>query len=278
MNLLLGHYEVCDFWLGTHHPHWLWTPGYEEVPLFVSRRTLSRYKTLKPKLSETKYIIDSGGFSELDSTGEWSIDDGQLAREVRRYSSEIGEPEYAAPRDYMCEPHILRNTGLTIAEHQRRTVESVINLRCTAPEVDWLPVLQGWKPDDYLRHVELYDKCGIDLVREPLVGLGSVCRRQNTRPVEELIKRLSREGIRLHGFGFKLEGLARVGKYLESADSMAWSFDARMNKRPLPGCPHKSCANCRKYALQWRERVVKLLDDLKTAPEQGDLFAEELAA
>lgn len=278
MFLFHDHHEVCDFWLGTHHPHWLWTPGYEEVPLFVSRNSLRRYKRLKPKLPETTYIVDSGGFSELDSAGDWSITDEDLACEVRRYAAEIGAPEYAAPRDWMCEPHILANTGLTVAEHQRRTVESVMNLRNLAPEIDWLPVLQGWRPDDYLRHIELYERCGIDLVREPLVGLGSVCRRQNTRPVEELIRELTGEGLRLHGFGFKLEGLARVGRYLESADSMAWSFAAR-HKPPLSGCTHKSCANCRKYALLWRERVVGLLDELKSAPEQGELFtAEERAA
>jgi len=42
---------------------------------------------------------------------------------------------------------------------------------------------------------------------------------------------------------------------LTSADSMAWSFWARYDA-PLEGCTHQSCANCRIYALQWREKVV----------------------
>ncbi len=43
---------------------------------------------------------------------------------------------------------------------------------------------------------------------------------------------------------------------LTSADSMAWSVDAR-RKPPLPGCTrHKNCANCPRYALRWRRQVL----------------------
>ncbi|HYU84194.1 MAG TPA: hypothetical protein VEK80_05265, partial [Kribbellaceae bacterium] len=51
-------------------------------------------------------------------------------------------------------------------------------------------------------------------------------------------------------------GLARYGDLLTSADSMAWSIDAR-RKPHLPGCTgHKNCANCLRYALRWRGRVL----------------------
>jgi hypothetical protein len=57
------------------------------------------------------------------------------------------------------------------------------------------------------------------------------------------------------GFGVKKSGLASYGVHLASADSLAWSFNARRN-RPLPGCTHKSCANCLRYALRWREEIL----------------------
>lgn len=38
---------------------------------------------------------------------------------------------------------------------------------------------------------------------------------------------LASEGLRLHGLGFKLKGLASAVQYLASADSLAWSYAAR---------------------------------------------------
>jgi hypothetical protein len=61
----------------------------------------------------------------------------------------------------------------------------------------------------------------------------------------------------MHGFGFKIQGLTDHGHLLTSADSMAWSVDARRTGRTLPGCTrHKNCANCLRYALRWRTNVL----------------------
>ena len=65
--------------------------------------------------------------------------------------------------------------------------------------------------------------------------------------------------LRLHAFGVKITGLRRFHDALASADSMAWSYDARRTTA-LPGCPHRSCNNCPTYALRWRERVIASLD------------------
>jgi len=129
------------------------------------------------------------------------------------------------------------------------------------------PVLQGYTLDEYLRCVDLYDRAGVDLTLEPVVGLGSVCRRQGTAEAERIITTLASMGIKLHGFGFKLQGLAKVGRLLVSADSMAWSYDAR-RRPPLPGCRHKNCANCARFALLWRERVLAVLDAAQERPVQ----------
>jgi hypothetical protein len=42
---------------------------------------------------------------------------------------------------------------------------------------------------------------------------------------------------------------------IESADSMAWSFEAR-RERPFPGHTHKNCANCLDYALAWADELA----------------------
>jgi hypothetical protein len=49
------------------------------------------------------------------------------------------------------------------------------------------------------------------------------------------------------------------GCQLASADSLAWSYDAR-RAAPLPGRPHKSCANCAEYAECWRDDLIDRLE------------------
>lgn len=246
---------MTTFFLGTHMPNWLATAG---VPLFVSRRRLAGYRTL-PRAAGP-WALDSGGFSELSLFGRWTVSAARYAAEVRRFVREVGGLVWAAAMDWMCEPVILAKTGLTVAEHQARTIANYLDLRERAPDLPWAPVLQGWRPDDYRRHLDDYDRAGVDLRTPPVVGLGSVCRRQHTAEVEDLIRSLSVQGLRLHGFGFKVLGLQRLGPVLASADSMAWSFEARRLRRPTCGSTrHANCANCLPAALGWRERVLAAL-------------------
>ncbi len=122
-------------------------------------------------------------------------------------------------------------------------------------------MVQGWSTADYLRCVQRYQQAGVDLAAEPLVGLGSVCRRQGGGQAAQIVTELRAAGVaRLHGFGVKTCGLARYGHLLASADSLAWSYDAR-RATPLAGCVgrHRNCANCLPYALAWRERLLARL-------------------
>ncbi|MFG2694834.1 hypothetical protein [Kitasatospora sp. NPDC048407] len=238
------------FFLGTHQPDWL---ARTAVPLFVSHRRLAHRKTL-PRAAGM-WALDSGGFTELSMHGEWRTEPAAYLTAVRRFSDEIGNLAWAAPMDWMCEPWIVQNTGLSVAEHQRRTVANFLHLRHSAPDLPIVPVLQGWELGDYQRCADLYEKAGIDLAAEPVVGLGSVCRRQATGEAALIVAALADRSLKLHGFGFKTLGLRLAGHRLASADSLAWSFEAR-RKPPLPGHTHKNCANCLPYALAWRTRLL----------------------
>ncbi len=66
--------------------------------------------------------------------------------EARLFQEECGQLDWAAVQDWVCEPFMLKRTGLSVREHQRRTVASYLDLRSLAPEVPWVPVLQGWRP------------------------------------------------------------------------------------------------------------------------------------
>jgi hypothetical protein len=240
-----------NFFLGTHMPHWL---RELDIPLFVSHRRLRRYRGALPR-ARASWALDSGGFTELSMHGGWVTPLTEYVEAVHRYRDEIGHLQWAAPMDWMCEPHIVELTGMSVREHQERTVGNYLELRETAPGLPFVPVLQGYAFDDYITCLDLYQQAGVDLSAAPVVGVGSVCRRQGTDEIQELIRGLAENRLELHGFGVKSRGLTRMGQHLASADSMAWSFNARRNP-PLPHCTHARCSNCVDYAVRWRERLL----------------------
>jgi hypothetical protein len=259
------------FFLGAPEPSWLWD-GSARYPLFVSHRRLARYKRLRP--ATVDWALDSGGFTELSTYGEWRTTPEEYVLAVARYQREIGRLKWAAPQDHMCEPVIINGgrvgrkiipgTHLSVIEHQRLTVANFLELRQLWAELvpgqpcPFIPVLQGWELADYLRCAAMYKSAGVDLAAFPVVGVGSVCRRQATSEIAEIMTALLKIAPRLHGFGVKTSGLSLYGHLLTSADSMAWSYDARRSD-PLPGCTHRTCASCRHYATTWRRKVIARL-------------------
>lgn len=239
-----------NFLLGVHMPQWL---SQTSVPLFVSRTRLERYRNL-PR-ARSLWHLDSGAFTELSTYGRWTITPTIYAHLIRRFSQEIGKLSWAAPMDWMCEPFILAKTSKSIRYHQDATIDNYGELTSLVRNVQIIPVLQGFLLPEYLSHCELYARRGINLRECALVGIGSICRRQGTKEIQEILRRVSSEGISLHGFGVKIQGLSLSRAFLASCDSMAWSFDARRSP-PLSGCTHRNCANCLKYALKWRKRAV----------------------
>lgn len=239
------------FYLGTHMPNWL---NDLPAPMFVSNRKLSGRRTLPRAVAP--WALDSGAFSEVSALGRFETSPAQYVAAVRRYRDEIGQMDWAAPQDHMCEPWVLARSELasTVLGAQQWTVDNYLTLRGLDWQLPIIPVLQGQTVADYVRHVDLYARAGVNLEAESTVGVGSVCRRQATAEIASIIAVLS-QSLRLHGFGVKADGIARYGWMLKSADSMAWSFGGR-RIRPCPLRPVKSCANCRHHALSWRDNVL----------------------
>lgn len=243
------------FYLGCPLAGWLEVAG---VPLFVSDRTLRKVVTKYPR-AVTGWALDSGGFTELSAYGGWQLGPNprQYARSVLTYKQQIGLLDWAAPQDWMCEPHIIAKTGLSVSEHQRRTVANYLDLRAINDTLPFIPVLQGWTVDDYLHHIDMYTAAGVDLSTAPLVGVGSVCRRNATAEICAIFGAIHDRGVtRLHGFGVKRSGIRHGGHLLATADSMSWSVEARYADT-LPACRHKNCTNCLPFALAWRERMLR---------------------
>jgi hypothetical protein len=243
------------FHLGTDNPSWLWREQPTRHPLFVSTRRLNRYAAVKA--ATVDWALDSGGFTELNMYGTWKTTPEEYVHQIRRYA-QIGRMQWASQQDWMCETFVLATTGKTVAEHQRLTIDNLLQLRHLAADLPIIPVLQGWTIDDYLRHVDQFNVAGIDLTAEPIVGIGSVCRRADVGPIGDLIVRLADEGIKLHGFGIKQDGIRRYGFALASADSMAWSFTARRAPGVLCNTNHRSpkCTHCPDWAQRWADNVI----------------------
>lgn len=262
------------FYIGTDQLPWLRTV---DVSFMVSRNVFVRHaKRLNTPFPEAKapWVLDSGGFTELQMHGTWRVGARRYAQQVRHIAETVGSLTWAAPQDWMCEPAVIQGgtfkgksfvgTGLTVKEHQRRTVGNYLDLK--AFDISVIPVLQGFTRDDYLECVDMYHNAGINLSDEPVVGLGSVCRRENTVQIAEIVGMLHELGIRLHGFGCKTGAIRKVGALLQSADSMAWSVSG-FYEGP---CTHlkSRCNNHLHWALEWRDRVL--------AQPEGDSYQMSL--
>jgi hypothetical protein len=258
------------FYLGTHRPLWL---AELSIPLFVSYRTISKVGRLP--VARGPWALDSGGFTELNMHGCWKIPAKQYADDVRRYQREVGNLQWCAPQDWMCEREVLCKTKLTIPEHQRRTVRSYLELRDMGIPV--IPVLQGWAAHDYMDCIDLYENAGVNLRAEPVVGVGTMCRRKVVTAgsmwifkAALLFDQLSANyGLHLHAFGLQKNGLSfelplgpggrptEVWQMLASSDSLAWS-DAARHRPPRNACrgKHQHCNNCMDFALEWRDDLI----------------------
>ena len=65
------------------------------------------------------WILDSGAFTRL-SHGVGHMPVERYAEQILRWNR-CGKMVAAVCQDYMCEPFVLAKTGLSVAEHQRRT-------------------------------------------------------------------------------------------------------------------------------------------------------------
>jgi hypothetical protein len=186
----------------------------------------------KSAFGVNRWIMDSGAFTTVTKHGGYPEGPEEYAEQVNRWLWN-GHMEAAVSQDYMCEPFALEATGKTIEEHQALTVERCDALRQLVPCGYIMPVIQGWEPEDYARHVAMYGP----LLRDGMwVGVGSVCKRNsNASAIENVLGAIYRErpDLKLHGFGLKATALASatVRDLLASADSMAWSYAARMAGR-----------------------------------------------
>lgn len=202
-----------------------------------------------------EWMMDSGAFTQITRFGHHESP-AWYADQIRRWSR-CGQMVCAVAQDFMCEQPALDATGSTVGEHIGLTVHYYVSLMEQfgwQPPVHIMPTLQGYEVKDYLHCMRQY---GPLLKPNMWVGVGSVCKRnRNPQAILEVVGSIHRErpDLKLHGFGVKLTALKdpAIRNLLWSADSMAWSFNARINGRDQ---------NDPKEARAWADRMAKIVGE-----------------
>ncbi len=218
--------RVRYFFVGWHQP----TRGKSGCAnIRYTMISINRLLHRKSPFPVQNWILDSGAFTRIAS-GRGHLPVAEYAEHICRWSK-CGNLMAAVSQDYMCEPFILSLTGMSVEENQRLTIERYDALLAHSLPVYLMPVLQGYEPHEYVRHLAQY---GDRLQPGMWVGIGSVCKR-NSRPqqIEALLLALHQErpNLRLHGFGIKKTALKMpvVWDLLYSADSQAATYHIRRN-------------------------------------------------
>jgi len=241
------------FFTGLHQP----SDAKHFDAAFVS---VNRLRNRKSGFEVGDWIMDSGAFTEISKYVHYRHEVADYAAQIKRWSTN-GNLLAAVSQDFMCEAWIVEKTGLSVEIHQQLTIERYDALmQCDVGGVYILPVLQGYDPQDYARHIEMY---GDRLKPGAWVGVGSVCKRNgDPRAIENVLLAIhaKRPDLKLHGFGLKSTALSSwiVTELLHTADSMAWSFHARINGRN---------GNDWKEAKAWTDKINR-------RPMQYGLFME----
>ena len=169
------------------------------------------------------------------------------------------------------EPHYTN-----VEDHQWLTVyrykHILEELRARKCNTYLMPVLQGYTPEEYIACLDLYEKEGL-LPHGAYVGVGSVCKRNaNPETVVDVLGAIKRRrpDLQLHGFGIKITALRdpKVRALLRSADSMAWSVDARHTRnriRKQGGDPASAPSpNDWRVAVAYAGRVEKIIQGFES--------------
>jgi hypothetical protein len=247
------------FFTGLHQP----SDAKHFDAAFVS---VNRLRKRKSAFDVGDWIMDSGAFSEISTHGHYRFPVSEYAAQIRRWKG-CGNLLAAVSQDYMCEPWIVEKTGLSVPIHQQLTIDRYGALLAEDTGVYILPVLQGFEPQDYVRHIRMY---GDRLSHGQWVGVGSVCKRNgDPHAIASVLIAIKNErpDLLLHGFGLKKTALASdyITGLLHTADSMAWSFHARK-----PG----------RNGNDWREAMRWTLDIISRppSPQQGFGFFQGVFA
>jgi hypothetical protein len=236
----------------------------------------NRFDILRPYQDLVQsFCIDSGGFTAARRWGcyPWTI--AEYVRFIREESASGVPLDFCAILDYACEPSVDRSTYATNLQRIEATIRNEQACREEAPELPWLPVLQGDSLAE--REYDLERRQALGLLPETYAGVGSVCGRSPAAASEVICFYAERlPGVRLHAFGIHIRALDDDRTYLAlgSWDTYGWNWGRgqKEKNRPVeylrqPGESYSTYTG-RLARLYWANTVLPRL----RKPRQGALL------
>jgi len=192
-----------------------------DVMINYATRDNTPFNTIK------RLFTDSGGYSFMHKKGEYDTTDRHYLEYVERH-----DPHVWALRDYPCEAAVLDKHGRTVDDHQRMTLDRHRSLMDLKDDYDItgtpMAVLQGWTGPEYVSHMDAMRDAG---VLTDLVGVGSVCRRDATDQILDVLHAVNDalpSGATIHAFGVKTDVLrGDIPDKLRSVDTHSYDYRAR---------------------------------------------------
>jgi len=197
---------------------------------------LKRFREPGAAITDLDRALDSAGFVAMKRYGgyPWTVTQYvELAA--------LGSWRWWGQMDCCCEPEIAGDRDGVI----HRMMLSAYYLKACRQQtmvwreagIDWLqdpmPILQGWRPEDYVLCAEWYDHV-LEGEWPELIGIGSVCGRSlhgedGLFSILDILSEKLPPDVRFHLFGVKGAFLRHADRYprVASTDSLAWDFRAR---------------------------------------------------
>jgi len=125
--------------------------------------------------------------------------------------------------------------------------------------VEWLPVIQS-RYQDVFSFFESCEKVRDIIGNFPRVAIGTVCKSRKLSFITNCCK-IARKFFpesHIHAFGLTLKALPKVKDYLDSWDSLAWTFP---RKHGLASCKNK------KERTEFFHAYLRRIDEILGVPE-----------
>lgn len=199
-----------------------------------------RFKLTRPPADHVSSIcIDSGGFT---AARQW----GKYPWSVQQYADFIGDVsrdvalDFCAIMDYACEPSVNREIYRSNKDRIKATIRNETECMRVAPDLPWLPVLQGDNQIERAFDIAIRQRVG--MLPGKYAGVGSVCGRGRAGAVETILfYRDQLPGVKFHCFGMHVQALDNdfVFDAIKSWDSYGWNWGRGATKKEMPWEKHK---------------------------------------
>lgn len=189
------------------------------------KQAKSRFAIHRPPADHVSgWCLDSGGFTAAARWGKYPWTPLEYAEFARTMSREI-PLDFVAIMDYACEPNVDRSILATNRDRIKATIRNETACREAAPDLPWLPVLQGDSLEERAYDLELRDKLG--MLPTDYAGIGSLCKR-GIKSARKTIKFYNDHlpNVRFHGFGLHIQALDDDASFaaVRSWDSYSWNW------------------------------------------------------